>query len=150
MYVGGRAEGETVNGRERFEAIWVPRVGEEAAAVVRRTLRVEACVRGGAWLPAVGAGLAFGNGVAGDVFGSVLVLLIVAAFAWWMQARKQMADALSRVFGTKISTARAFTGPSLLRRGSFERWRKHLGLPEYDSKSPAASSRSWTSSQGAR
>ncbi len=138
MHVGRCAEGETVNGRERFDAIWVPRVGEEAAAVVRRTLRVEAGVRVGCLLPALGASFAFGNGVVGDVLGSALVLLVVAAFAWWMQARKQMADALSRAFGTKISSRRAFSGPSLVRRGSFERWQKRLGLPEYDSQSPAA------------
>jgi hypothetical protein len=121
-----------------FNQIWVPRIGEQAAAQLRRSGNLMLAV-----LPMIFAcGFALGalDGLSATstlVFWIAGALVSIATFGVWLHGRIVLARELSRWFGRRLSW---FQLPRL-RPGSFDAWCRRLGLqaPASRSGSEAAS-----------
>lgn len=78
-----------------FEATWLPRIGDEATAELRRYRYVigfgpiTMCVLGGA------AGLLFGTSTLSDLFAAVLVAIAVGILVAYVYRQRKLAAALS-------------------------------------------------------
>jgi hypothetical protein len=82
-----------------FEAIWVPRIGKEAAEELRRARRL-AMMWPVALVFAGGAGVLVEKGIL--VGGAVCAALAAYIFVAFVRAQRRIAAALSRWFGVKI------------------------------------------------
>ena len=88
---------------DRFDEIWVPRIGADASAALRRSSYV-VLIGGPIMVVLAAAGsFAVGSGtVAGDVIGVTLVAVIFAIFVGLIRSRVTVATAISARFGTTI------------------------------------------------
>lgn len=88
--------------QSKFEATWIPRIGERATAELRRyrwaggTMPVTACVLG------VAATFAFDGGLFDKLLGGVLMTGAVGAFVILIRRQLRVKVALSEWFGVKV------------------------------------------------
>jgi len=86
-----------------FDYIWVPRIGEQATAELRRYGNLTIVTLFPMLPLAIGISFAFGSGSpAGIVLGFVMVALAVTGFVVWNRSSRRVAAAMSEWFGVKI------------------------------------------------
>jgi hypothetical protein len=106
-----------------FDAIWVPRIGREAADELRRGRKI---ARIGVVMPLVAgaAGLLIGTNAASDLLGVLLATVVVGYLAAFIDAQRRVAAALSQWFGVKISAGQL----PLMNQKRFDTWCKRVQL----------------------
>jgi hypothetical protein len=110
--------------RPDFQDTWVPRIGEEATAELRRYRYVVGlgpftmCVFCGA------AGLVFGKGTLYDLLSVALVAVAVRVFVAFLRSQRRFAEALSYWFGVRIQAGQL----PIMNPSRFDAWREKRGL----------------------
>jgi hypothetical protein len=111
-----------------FQATWVPRIGDEATAELRRFRKIGGF---GMVTPvfAIAAGILFaGNSPLDDLLAlvcSAVVIIVVVAF---IKGQKRLAEAMSYWFGVRIKI------PPPMSVGYFDIWREKRGLRPPDGR----------------
>jgi hypothetical protein len=108
-----------------FEQIWVPRIGDQATAQLRRssylTLVTGPVVIG----LAIACSFSFGNGKSSGVaVGVVEAALAVVVFAVWIRSRMKLAAAVSQWLGVEVG----WQEMPRMRSAQFDAWRQRRGL----------------------
>jgi hypothetical protein len=110
-----------------FQTTWVPRIGEEAAAELRRFRKIGGL---GMVTPvfAVAAGLLFGNGMLDDLLAVVCSAVAISLLVALINGQKRLAAALSRWFGVKITAGQL----PPMNSGRFDTWceKRELRAPD--------------------
>jgi hypothetical protein len=109
--------------KDEFEATWIPRIGTDATAELRRFRRT-----GGFGLvaPVLGAAAAvlFGNGPLEDLLAAIPLAAGIAVVVSFIRGQRRLALALSRWFGVWITAGQL--PPMSTKR--FDAWRERRGL----------------------
>lgn len=115
----------------KFEATWVPRIGERATAELRRyrwaglTVPLTACALGAAGI------YAFHGGLLDKLLGGVLMAGAVGAFVILIRCQRRVKAAISDWFGVKIK------GLPLMNTKDFDGYCQKQGLRRPDSPTRA-------------
>jgi hypothetical protein len=111
---------------ERFDRTWVPRIGPDAAAELRRDRPRYLLGAVTTTALAVAAVILFASGTAaGIALGAVCVVLSLAPFYAYNRARQPLADALSAHFGVKVKW---WNMPSTQTGSMFDVWARRKGF----------------------
>ena len=125
-----------LRGRSRFDATWVPRIGPDAAAALRRSRQVAYGAMPVAIAAALGASFAFGaHSTAGTVLGVVLVVCATTAFAAWVRSRQWVAAAMSEWFEVRLRSGQL---PSMANVDQFDAWVRKRNLSRADARESEA------------
>jgi hypothetical protein len=113
--------------RSDFQATWVPRIGAEATAELRRFRKV-----GGFTIVtpvfAGAAGLLFGGGTLNDLLAVVCSAIAISFLVAFINGQKRLADAVSYWFGVRIQAGQL----PPMSPGRFDTWREKRGLHPSD------------------
>jgi hypothetical protein len=111
--------------RPTFEQFWIPRIGEQATAQLRRSSYAW-LVGGSAFAGlSIASSFAFGRGTtSGLVLGLAEVIGAIAAFAFAIRSRMKFAAAVSRWYGVKIGW---YEMPRM-QPASYDAWQQRRGL----------------------
>jgi hypothetical protein len=110
--------------RSNFGSTWVPRIGEDAAAALRRYRWAGGTVPLTMIVLGVAATYAFEGGVLAKLLGAVLVLGAVSAFIFFLHSQRQFAAALSEWYGVNIGAGQL----PLMNPTRFDAWCEKRGL----------------------
>jgi hypothetical protein len=107
--------------RQELDATWIPRIGPEATAELRRYRRVGGI---GMVMPLFAgvAGLLIGTSTLGDFLGVVLAVVVAICIAEFIRSQRRLAAAMSRWFGVKIR------GVPRMNTKRFDDWAQKRGL----------------------
>ena len=111
-----------------LDEIWVPRIGADATAELRRNARVGTIMVVTVLAMGIASSFAFGRGTPGGVLlGCVEVAIGIVAFALLIRSRMRLAEAISQWFGIKIGSREL---PNMNAK-QFDAWcqRRHLRSP---------------------
>jgi hypothetical protein len=114
----------------RFDEIWLPRIGAQATAELRRSARVGMIMGLTVLAMGIACSFAFGRGTPGGVLlGCVEVIIGIVAFAVLIRSRMRLAAAISQWFGIKIGSREL---PNMNAK-QFDAWRqrRNLGSPRH-------------------
>ena len=103
---------------------WVPRIGREAAAELRRYRRIGVTTAVTAIVFAIAASFAFAGGTIDKLLGTVLLVGAAGAFAMFVRGQRSLAAALSQWFGVEITRGQL---PVMTLR-NFDAWCERRGL----------------------
>lgn len=118
----GRTPGE----QSRFESVWLPRIGPEATAQLRRSSYVSLVLALTCFGAALAASFAFGSGTGrGALLGVALVAVAITAFVGRIRSQSHLAAALSEWYGVRISWHDL---PSVARVNRFDAWCRKRNL----------------------
>jgi hypothetical protein len=112
-----------VTAKPDFDAIWVPRIGREAADELHRGRKVALI---GVTMPVVAglAGVLLGRSAPDDLLGVLLAAVVVGCIAAFISAQRRLATALSEWFGVKISAGQL----PLMNPKRFDTWCERVQL----------------------
>jgi hypothetical protein len=102
--------------REKFDAIWMPRLGEEGTAELWRFRRRGIAATCATPIAGVGSLLLSAGGVLADLAGGLLVLTSAVLLIQFVRGRGRLKALMSQRFGVRVK------GFPLINRRSFDRW----------------------------
>lgn len=109
----------------QFEQIWVPRIGDAAAAQLRRSSYLGLVALPVVFGLAIACSFAFGSATAGGiVLGAAMASLAVGLFWAWIRSRSRVAGLMSERFGVHLG----FNDLPKMRAASFDAWQRKRGL----------------------
>lgn len=114
-----------------FDDIWVPRIGSQAAVLLRRNGYLTLVVGPVVFGIAIACSFAFGSGSpVGLALGCLGVMVAITLCTIWLRSRMQFAAAISQWFGTKVG----WQEMPKMRPDPFDAWCRqrnlHHGLPD--------------------
>jgi predicted neutral ceramidase superfamily lipid hydrolase len=88
----------------KFDEIWLPRIGAEAAAELRRNSYLTLVVGPSVLVLAIISGVALGKATPeGSIVGALAILVGLLLCVVWTRSRLRFARALSKSFGIRVS-----------------------------------------------
>lgn len=121
--------------RSDFQATWVPRIGEEATAELRRFRKISGL---GMLTPvfAGAAGLLFArNGALDDLLAVLCSTVAIGLLTALINGQKRLAEAMSYWFGVRIQAGQL----PPMSVGRFDSWRQKRGLRSPDARADGPS-----------
>jgi hypothetical protein len=110
-----------------FDAIWGPRIGEEATAKLRTYFRVARLTPLAVIFAAV-AGLGLGNETRGDIIGGISAVVCIVIAGLFISTQRRVATAMSPWFGVRLRWLPRMTPHR------FDEWRRIRGLKTPDER----------------
>jgi hypothetical protein len=102
--------------REKFDVIWIPRLGEEGAEELWRFRRRSIAATFATPIAGGGSLLLSAGGVLGDLAGGLLLLTAAAIWVAFVRGRGRLKTLMSERFGVRVK------GFPLITQRSFDRW----------------------------
>ena len=110
--------------KRELEAIWIPRIGEEGTAALRRCRKAAVTAPATAMVLGVGGTYAIQGDSLDTVIAAILFAGAVAALAFYVYCQHRLEVAISAWFGVKIRWGQL----PLMSPKRFDAWREKRGL----------------------
>ena len=102
--------------REKFDVIWMPRLGEEGAVELWRFRRRSIAATCATPIAGIGSFFLSAGGTLGDLAGGLLLLIAAAVWVQFLRGRGRLKTLMSERFGVRVK------GFPLINQRSFDRW----------------------------
>ena len=102
--------------REKFDVIWMPRLGEEGADELWRFRRRSIAATCATPIAGIGSFFLSAGGTLGDLAGGLLLLIAAAVWVQFLRGRGRLKTLMSERFGVRVK------GFPLINQRSFDRW----------------------------
>jgi len=110
--------------REKFDVIWMPRLGEEGAEELWRFRRRSIAATCATPIAGGGILLLSAGSVLGDLAGGALLLVAAAIWVAFVRGRGRLKALMSKRFGVRVK------GFPLISQRSFDRWCAYHGYSQ--------------------